>query len=266
MRYSKPVPRIPHNRRYSDQEYLDAYMKHGQSTIRAAKALGVWQPTVNHALHRLGIRVGRSKRNPVHKLPMQEIASRYLAGESTVELAKAYSGQLKGSPKPEEVIRRRLRSMRVVRRKGGLGDTRGHKNYQWKGRGGYKTMHYYRRLSYEVAAICLGRPLLPGAVVNHFDEDPYNNNPENLCVFPTQKEHSLYHQSLLRRQRAGETVDTIQVALENGGQLLQRPVSLIGVQLHISPHALSKMDVRGGRGRKGSRLAPVISPKSARHQ
>lgn len=45
-----------------------------------------------------------------------------------------------------------------------------------------------------VAARALGRPLLPGEVVHHLDEDKSNAALENLAVFPSQAHHARCHQ------------------------------------------------------------------------
>lgn len=39
----------------------------------------------------------------------------------------------------------------------------------------------------------LGRPLEPGEVVHHIDENPKNNSPENLIVFVSQQYHQQWH-------------------------------------------------------------------------
>lgn len=44
-----------------------------------------------------------------------------------------------------------------------------------------------------VAEQMLGRPLKPGEVVHHIDGNKRNNNPENLMVFASQKEHTEWH-------------------------------------------------------------------------
>ena len=44
-----------------------------------------------------------------------------------------------------------------------------------------------------VAEQMLGRPLQEGEVVHHMDGNKSNNNPDNLRVFPSQKEHAQYH-------------------------------------------------------------------------
>lgn len=39
----------------------------------------------------------------------------------------------------------------------------------------------------------LGRPLRPGEVVHHRDEDPLNFTPDNIDVLPSQSEHARLH-------------------------------------------------------------------------
>lgn len=55
----------------------------------------------------------------------------------------------------------------------------------------------YGRHSHRVVAEqVLGRPLRDGEVVHHKDGNPRNNNPNNLQVFPSQKEHAEFHVKL----------------------------------------------------------------------
>ena len=53
-------------------------------------------------------------------------------------------------------------------------------------------MHEHR----VVAENQLGRPLKKGEVVHHVDGDCRNNNPDNLLVLPSQKEHAALHARL----------------------------------------------------------------------
>ena len=111
-------------------------------------------------------------------------------------------------------------------------------------------MHYYRRQSYEVAAICLGQPLPPGMVIHHLDEDWHNNNPANLILFESQSPHATFHQLLNRLRRQGQTVDASRLALESGGKSLPRPPAPIQLPL--------------GKGRRGPSGMPVsLSPVPA---
>jgi len=181
-----------------------------------AQQLGMLQSTVSKILISQGIRVGKG-RLPVHQLPMDEIADRYLTGESTIDLGQAYGV----SP---EVIRRRLRSHGTSRR--GLVESRatGPKNAQWKGGKSQRTtLHYYRRQCYEVAAICFGQPLPQGWIIHHLDEDATHNAPTNLVVFRSQNDHARFHQQLRKTQRTGAQADATLLALGSGAVQLPQP-------------------------------------------
>ena len=47
-----------------------------------------------------------------------------------------------------------------------------------------------------VATQTIGRSLKNGEVVHHRDENKYNNNPDNLVVFPSQSAHAKYHNEM----------------------------------------------------------------------
>lgn len=47
-----------------------------------------------------------------------------------------------------------------------------------------------------VAERALGKPLPPGAIVHHWDENRLNNAPTNLAVFPSNGYHRLIHQRM----------------------------------------------------------------------
>ena len=44
-----------------------------------------------------------------------------------------------------------------------------------------------------MAARKLGRGLSPTDVVHHLNEDTTDNHPDNLLVFPSQREHMVWH-------------------------------------------------------------------------
>lgn len=44
-----------------------------------------------------------------------------------------------------------------------------------------------------VAERILGRPLKPGEIVHHIDGNKRNNDPSNLMIFSSQKEHAAWH-------------------------------------------------------------------------
>lgn len=182
-----------------------------------ARRLGIAPAIVSQILIRMGVRLGRGRRNPTHKLPMDEVIARYNAGESTIDLAASYGVD-------PEVIRKSMKRKGADRRDLVDSRARGEKNAQWKGgKSQSDPVHYFRRQSYEVAAICTGQPLPLGCVIHHLDENPENNNPENLVLFASQKDHARFHQLQLCLQRAGRTVDANQLALENGAWSLPQP-------------------------------------------
>jgi HNH endonuclease len=67
-------------------------------------------------------------------------------------------------------------------------------------RNGYRRYTHNSKLVHrEVAEKMLGRRLRPGEVVHHKDRDKLNNDPSNLWVFPSQKEHDRIHRRDARR-------------------------------------------------------------------
>lgn len=62
-----------------------------------------------------------------------------------------------------------------------------------KGEGKAYRKTYSRHTHRIVAEQILGRPLLPGEIVHHEDENKLNNDPSNIRVFASQAEHARYH-------------------------------------------------------------------------
>lgn len=61
------------------------------------------------------------------------------------------------------------------------------------GEGKSYTKTYSRHTHRIVAEEMLGRKLLPGEVVHHIDGNKRNNDPDNLKIFASQKEHAAWH-------------------------------------------------------------------------
>lgn len=62
-----------------------------------------------------------------------------------------------------------------------------------KGEGKTYTKTYQRHTHRIVAEQKLGRPLRPGEIVHHKDENILNNHPDNIEIFASQAEHARHH-------------------------------------------------------------------------
>src|SRR3990167_5794962 len=156
---------------------------------------------------------GKHNQNPrTIFLDKKLVVQRYLSGEGTNEIGKSLN--IDG-----EVVRRRLKKWNIPRR---VGKAIGPKNPQWKGNRS-APMHYFRKQSYEVAAICLGQPVPKGYVIHHLDENAKNNNPENLILFPSQSLHAKFHQKVLNLRLEVDSKESNQLMLEIGGVQLPKP-------------------------------------------
>lgn len=61
-----------------------------------------------------------------------------------------------------------------------------------------------RHMHRVVAEQMLGRKLKKSEVVHHIDGNKTNNDPSNLMVFLSQKEHARYHMQLKKEQKDGK--------------------------------------------------------------
>ncbi len=204
------------SRKFDPQQFLDLWNEH-HDTLEVAERIGTSRTYVAHVLkHKFGISVPRNM-STKYDLPMERIKERYEAGESCAQIAETFGLSA-------ERIRRRLRGYGVPRRTLKESVPRGKRNRFYKnGEGKKEPLHYYRRQSYEVAAICLGQPVPKGWIIHHLNENPRDNRPENLVLFRSAAEHSAHHTQLRVLQRKGRTADAIQVALENGAVKLPQP-------------------------------------------
>lgn len=239
-------------RKYDRAEIVRLYLEVNGDRGVVAERLGMLRGTVCRILQAEGFGVGKG-RPPTYQLPRDEVVTRYLAGESCRQIALDFDVD-------PEVVRMRLRRWKVTRRIGHAGH--GEANHAWRGgqteeRERSKDMHYYRRQSYEVAAICLGQPLPQGMVIHHLDENWRNNQPQNMMIFPSQSAHAQFHWQLEKRHRAGLEVDAIHLALENGGLVLPQPPAPIQLPLGTTQSDPSRKRQRMGRPRKESKPVPA---------
>lgn len=176
-----------------------------QNQTHTARRLGIAQTTVSRILIRNGIRVGTGKHH-IHRLPMPEIIQRYQSSSDSVsQVARDYGVD-------PEMLRRRLVKLGVTIRP--TVRKRANQNPFWKGADRYRDSKYHAR---QIAEICLGYKPSKGSVIHHMDENPQNNDPSNLRLFPSQAEHGRYHVRLLALQRQGLEVSANRLASETGG-------------------------------------------------
>lgn len=185
----------------------------GESQSSIARRMGLSQPSIGYALKMLEIEVGKgAKSRSQRKFLPDNLEEIYNSGKSCREIGEMFGVQ-------DEVVRERLILLNIPRR---VGKASAEKNPQWKG-GRKQTMHYYRRQSYEVAAICLGKPVPKGHIIHHLDENPENNNPRNLVLFESQSLHAKYHQTALKNRLIVGSEEAILLALEIGAVPLPEP-------------------------------------------
>jgi hypothetical protein len=185
------------------------------SPIEIDRQLHIRHGKSSHVLRCLGIEhPGIGWNNFDKNVSEGDVVNRYLQGEDSKDIAKSYGHT-------DAVVYRILVKHNIPRRIGGAS---GSKNPQWKGgRSKEDRVHYYRRQSYEVSAICLGKPLPQGNIIHHLDENPKNNNPENLVIFVCQGDHLRFHQKVLKLQIEIPSEEATRLALENGAVKLPKP-------------------------------------------
>lgn len=163
---------------------------------------------------------------PPVRLEYADVVPKYLDGMKCREVATSLGVS-------DETIRRALDWWGVPRRKRGAGGMRKEENPFYRGgRPKYRSNKYWAA---KIATYCYGRALPRGAVVHHVDGNPQNNDPTNLILFLSHTIHQQVHYLLSRLPQPVDRVEAIRVALENGGQALQRPPALEGWKLDTSP-------------------------------
>lgn len=190
--------------------------KQGSNYEQIGEHFGLSAKQVGRRLRHTGFRAERKLRHPsTIPLPMDEIAARYQAGESSVALAKAFGTN-------SERMRRRLHNHGVQFRSLLESRARGEKNSQYKGGKSVNRadMHHQVRSLVE-RLLDLPEKLPRTCVVHHIDENPRNNSVENLALFVSFGSHLQHHQRLLKSQYRDCPAEATQLLLESGGVLLQ---------------------------------------------
>ena len=170
-------------------------------------------------------RVGGWSRQPIRPICWVEVVPDYRQGRTTPEIA----GKIGIS---EETVRRALIFWNEPRRPRGAGAVPPERNPGWRGGRSYKENKYWAA---KIATYCLGRALCRGEIVHHIDGNTWNNEPENLIVFPSNVPHLQTHWQLSRLPQPVPQAVAIQIALGNGGTALQRPAALSGWKLDTVP-------------------------------
>lgn len=138
-------------------------------------------------------------------LPDAEIAERYLAGETTAELATAFSVS---RPTIAKSLARSGVQMRPAKQRPGV--LARDANPAWRGGRRQRADGYWllltpdgERLEHRVVMERqLGRPLREDEIVHHIDENKSNNDPSNLEVM-SQSEHARLHAPAMHQARYG---------------------------------------------------------------
>ena len=136
-----------------DAKVLEAYHRL-QNGAAVGRELGIVRSTVWTVLrrHHIGLSPTAPHSNTRHHFSNEEAMQRYEAGESSIDLGRAYGVD-------PEVVRKRLRARGVKMRRRGAG-TDGPQSYFWKGgRAKVPREKNHRLIARVVARLCLLRPL-----------------------------------------------------------------------------------------------------------
>lgn len=206
----------------------------GLNAPTIAKRLDSTMTEAQYHLVAAGIRTNGLPRNDI---PEDEVRQMYWEkGWSIGKISEFYNCDT-------ECLRKKMIHWGIERRslKDSVPRGPGHRHYK-DGNGAERSRNKDRksprRESWQVAAICLGYPLPKGWLVHHHDENPDNNDWQNLWLFHSWTEHSLYHTRKSHLLLRGIEVDANQLALESGGVPLPRPPYPIPSLNDIDQHYL----------------------------
>src|SRR5699024_760499 len=92
----------------------------------------------------------------------------------------------------------------------------------------------------------IGRPLRPGEIVHHLNNDPRDNHPDNLAVLPSQSAHMRLHH-YQRREAAGvRHLFPVEVFLQEQNSFQVNRVSL-DVSTRLVKGSISRLSFPSGK-------------------
>jgi hypothetical protein len=189
LRYPEPPKRVR-------PEMLIEHYRCSKNYQEAAKTAGVNRETMAKAVQAAGLNKGKPWNIGTSTVPRSLVAEHYKSGKTAKEISKILGMGL-------STVYRSLRQEGIKADHKGL---KGANHPQWNG-GSYdqnKSKNWNSSKKARVLfAILIGRELTEDEVVHHHDEDPSNNDPSNLWLFPNTGSHSAYHCALRDYRRKG---------------------------------------------------------------
>jgi len=177
-------------------ERLVEYYKCSKNYQEAAKKADVHPETMAKAVQAAGLNRGTPWNIGTSMVPRSLVVEHYKSGKTAKEISKILGMGL-------STVYQSLRKEGVKADNKG---SKGEKGSQWNG-GVYNQNRSKNENSSKKArvrfAILIGRELTRDEVVHHHDQDPLNNDPSNLWLFPSKGSHSAYHCALRGYQRTG---------------------------------------------------------------
>lgn len=152
--------------------------------------LGKHHPSPEH-LEKI-TRAARSRKHTPEELKKmhQSMLGKYLSEEHKEKLRRANEGKRLSESTKQKI------SIAIQGSKNPRWHTPGFERADSDGRVWVKTDTGWRYRYQIVAEVMLGRPLTPEEVVHHKNENPGDDRPENLQVFPCDSDHARLHAKL----------------------------------------------------------------------